>query len=83
MFSYSSGLVNFPLYLITYSKTSLLHGYSGNYATWAKSFKELKKQVDQYDFIVIGVDGNYSSWYFDSPIDPTFKYETYIIVIYF
>ena len=57
----------------------LLHGYSGNYATWAKSFKELKKQVDQYDFIVIGVDGNYSSWYFDSLIDPTFKYETYII----
>jgi S-formylglutathione hydrolase FrmB len=57
----------------------LLHGYSGNYATWAKSFKELKQQVDKYDFIVIGVDGNYSSWYFDSPIDPTFKYETYII----
>lgn len=57
----------------------LLHGYSGNYATWVKSFKELGEQVDKYNFIVIGVDGNYSSWYFDSPIDPTFKYETYII----
>jgi len=56
----------------------LLHGYSGNYASWAKDFKELKKQVDLYDFIVIGVDGNYSSWYFDSPIDPTYKYETYV-----
>lgn len=57
----------------------LLHGYSGNYATWVKSFKEVTEQVDKYGFIVIGVDGNYSSWYFDSPIDSTFKYETYII----
>lgn len=56
----------------------LLHGYSGNYASWAKDFKELKKQVDLYNFIVIGVDGNYSSWYFDSPIDSSFKYETYV-----
>ncbi|MBF7091922.1 esterase family protein [Flavobacterium sp. ALJ2] len=57
----------------------LLHGYSGNYATWVKSFKEVGEQVDKYGFIVIGVDGNFSSWYFDSPIDPTYKYETYII----
>lgn len=57
----------------------LLHGYSGNYASWAKDFKELKNQVDQYNIIVVGVDGNYSSWYFDSPIDPNFKYETYVI----
>jgi len=57
----------------------LLHGYSGNYRSWAKDFKELGKQVDQYGFIVVGVDGNYSSWYFDSPIDPTFKYETYVV----
>jgi len=57
----------------------LLHGYSGNYATWVKSFKHVGEQVDKYGFIVIGVDGNFSSWYFDSPIDPDFKYETYII----
>jgi S-formylglutathione hydrolase FrmB len=57
----------------------LLHGFSGNYATWVKSFKEVGKQVDQYGFIAIGVDGNFSSWYFDSPIDPAFKYETYAI----
>lgn len=57
----------------------LLHGYSGNYATWVSSFKEVANQVDKYGFIVIGVDGNHSSWYFDSPIDPTFKYESYII----
>ena len=57
----------------------LLHGYSGNYATWVKSFKQIGEHVDKYGFIVIGVDGNFSSWYFDSPIDPNFKYETYVI----
>jgi S-formylglutathione hydrolase FrmB len=70
----------------TYKKTKkkfpvvyLLHGYSGNYATWVKSFKQVEQQVDKYKFIVIGVDGNFSSWYFDSPIDPSFKYETYVV----
>lgn len=57
----------------------LLHGHSGNYATWVKGFKELGKQVDQYGFIVVCADGNYSSWYFDSPIDSSFKYETYVV----
>ena len=57
----------------------LLHGYGGDYATWVKSFADVMKQVDKYNFIAIGVDGNYSSWYLDSPIDPAFKYETYII----
>lgn len=57
----------------------LLHGFSGNYATWVKSFKQVGEQVDKYGFIAIGVDGNFSSWYFDSPIDPAFKYETYVV----
>ncbi|UFH34458.1 alpha/beta hydrolase [Flavobacterium acetivorans] len=70
--SYKKSKKNFPV-------VYLLHGYSGNYATWVKSFKEVAQQADKYGFIVIGVDGNYSSWYFDSPIDPDFKYETYII----
>lgn len=69
--SYKKSAKKFPV-------VYLLHGYSGNYGSWAKDFKELKKQVDLYNFIVIGVDGNYSSWYFDSPIDPSFKYETYV-----
>jgi S-formylglutathione hydrolase FrmB len=70
--NYKKSKKNFPV-------VYLLHGYGGNYATWVKSFKEVGQQVDKYGFIVIGVDGNYSSWYFDSPIDPSFKYETYII----
>jgi S-formylglutathione hydrolase FrmB len=28
--------------------------------------------------IIVCPDGGYSSWYFDSPIDPAFRYDTYI-----
>ena len=70
--NYSNSNKKFPV-------VYLLHGDSGNYATFVKGFKELAQQVDKYGFIVICVDGNYSSWYFDSPIDPKSKYETYIV----
>jgi len=56
----------------------LLHGYSGNYATWVNGFPQLPKDADQYNMIIVCADGGYSSWYFDSPIDSTMKYETYI-----
>lgn len=56
----------------------LLNGYSGNCATWVNSFPEVKRFADQYNMIIVGVDGGFSSWYFDSPIDPTMKYETYV-----
>lgn len=70
--NYDQSKNNFPVLY-------LLHGYSGNYATWVKNFAEVMKQVDTYNFIAVCVDGNYSSWYFDSPVDSDFKYETYII----
>jgi S-formylglutathione hydrolase FrmB len=59
----------------------LLHGYSGNYADWVTNDPDktdVKQLSDRYDVIFIGVDGDYSSWYFDSPIDPAWKYETYV-----
>ena len=56
----------------------LLHGYSGNYASWVKDFPQLEQFSDQYKFIIVGVDGGYSSWYFDSPVDSTMRYETYV-----
>lgn len=67
----------------TYSKTKqypvvyLLHGYSGSYANWPKASAVLES-ADQYDQIVICADGGFSSWYWDSPADPSFKYETYV-----
>jgi S-formylglutathione hydrolase FrmB len=63
---------------VSYPVVYLLHGYSGNYASWVKDFPQVIAFSDQYNMIVVGVDGAYSSWYFDSPIDPRFKYETFV-----
>jgi S-formylglutathione hydrolase FrmB len=56
----------------------LLHGYSGNYSDWVKKAPALVKAADTYQLIIVCPDGNFGSWYFDSPADPAFKYETYV-----
>ena len=56
----------------------LLHGAYGNYTNWPSMVPELQKYVDDYQFIIVCPDGNPFSWYFDSPIDSTYRYETYI-----
>jgi S-formylglutathione hydrolase FrmB len=56
----------------------LLHGHSGAYNNWIKKVPRLKEYADQYQVIIICPDGAYSSWYFDSPVDSTMKFETYI-----
>jgi S-formylglutathione hydrolase FrmB len=56
----------------------LLHGAYGNYTNWLSKVPELQKYADAYQMIIICPDGDPFSWYFDSPIDSTFKYETYI-----
>jgi S-formylglutathione hydrolase FrmB len=55
----------------------LLHGYSGNYADWITQVKGFEKAVDLYQIIIVCPDGN-NSWYWDSPVDPNYKYETYV-----
>ncbi|MDE3741926.1 alpha/beta hydrolase [Maribacter polysaccharolyticus] len=62
----------------SYPVLYLLHGYSGNYASWVKDFPQLKHFSDRYNLIIVGVDGDFSSWYFDSPVDSTMRYETYV-----
>jgi len=56
----------------------LLHGYSGNYANWINNVPQLRQLVDLYQFIIVCPDGGFGSWYFDSPADETFQYETYV-----
>ncbi len=56
----------------------LLHGYGGNYAYWVKTYPQIEQFADLYNIIIVSVDGDYSSWYFDSPVDPSMKYETYV-----
>ncbi len=56
----------------------LLHGYSGNYSDWVKKDKALGQLSDLYQMIIVCPDGGFSSWYFDSPVDKTIRYETYV-----
>lgn len=62
----------------TYPVLYLLHGYDGKYSDWIKKVAELPALADQFQMIIVCPDGHRSSWYFDSPIDSTMKYETYI-----
>ncbi len=56
----------------------LLHGYSGNHLDWINKAKGFEKAADQLNLIIVCPDGGYSSWYWDSPVDPTSKYETFV-----
>jgi S-formylglutathione hydrolase FrmB len=56
----------------------LLHGYGGNYAQWSKIAPQLSKAADDLKIIFVCPDGGKGSWYFDSPIDSSIKYESYI-----
>ncbi len=56
----------------------LLHGYSGNHLDWINRAIGFEKAADQYNMIIVCPDGGYSSWYWNSPIDPKSQYETFI-----
>lgn len=61
-----------------YPAVYLLHGYSGNAYNWISKVPALKDYADQYQVLIVCPDGGFSSWYFDSPVDSTMRYETYI-----
>jgi len=61
-----------------YPVVYLLHGYSGNYRQWITLAPQLKKEVDDMQIMIVCPDGGYGSWYIDSPVDSTFKYETFV-----
>src|SRR5690606_9355511 len=56
----------------------LLHGYSGNYADWVRKVPSIARLADTYQYLVVCPDGGFSSWYFDSPVDSSMKFETYV-----
>lgn len=68
---YSETQANFPV-------VYLLHGYSGNYLDWITKVPELTRYVDEFHLIIVCPDGGFSSWYFDSPVDTTMRYETFM-----
>lgn len=56
----------------------LLHGYGGWYSNWIIRVPELKHFADDFGILIVCPDGDKASWYFDSPVDPKMKYETFI-----
>ncbi len=56
----------------------LLHGYGGNYSSWIEKIPGIKEDADRYNILIVCPDGGFGSWYWDSPIDPSYRYETYI-----
>ena len=56
----------------------LLHGYSGRYDTWLGVRPDLPAIADRDGIIFVCPDGNHDSWYWDSPVVPESRYETFI-----
>lgn len=57
----------------------LLHGFGDSYCNgWINKVKGILQYADRYNCLFVMPDGGFSSWYFDSPVDSTFCYETFI-----
>lgn len=55
----------------------LLHGFGDNHKGWITKKPDLKRHADEKGIIIVCPDGN-NSWYWDSPVDSTFRYETFV-----
>lgn len=56
----------------------LLNGYSGNHLTYINGVKKNLPEISsQKEIIFVCPDGQ-NSWYWDSPIDSKFQFETYV-----
>ena len=56
----------------------LLHGSSGDHSNWIKKAPFLPELASRYNMIIVCPDGDDFSWYWDSPVDTTSRYETYM-----
>jgi S-formylglutathione hydrolase FrmB len=56
----------------------LLHGHGGSFSNWVKLVPALKQYADQYQLLIVCPEGSRDSWYFDSPIADSVRFETYI-----
>lgn len=60
------------------SAVYLLHGYGGDYKQWSK-ITDLQALANQYKTYIICPDGQYDSWYFDSPKQKKSEYESFFV----
>lgn len=63
----------------TYKTVYILHGFSASpERAYKQDVPNLEKLSEKFQTIYILPDGNYSSWYIDSPINSKSQYETFI-----
>ena len=62
---------------MSYPVVYMLHGYGDSYEGWLKKVPAIRDLATLYQVIIVCPDGS-TSWYMDSPIDPSSQYETYI-----
>ncbi|MEO0898863.1 MAG: alpha/beta hydrolase family protein [Bacteroidota bacterium] len=55
----------------------LLHGAFGNHTSWA-DYAPLEEMANKYQVIFVCPDGESTSWYLDSPVDPKMRYESFM-----
>lgn len=55
----------------------LLHGAGDTHRKWMDK-TIIEELADKYGVIMVCPDGGRTSWYFDSPIDPPYQYETFV-----
>lgn len=61
----------------SYPVLYLLHGYGGHERTWITVRPDLPQLASEMGMLVVCPDGN-NSWYYDSPVDPAVRYETFM-----
>ena len=61
----------------SYPTLYLLHGYDGSYRNWITRVPELKDHAEHYKLIIVCPEGK-NSWYFDSQLEASSKYETHV-----
>ena len=53
-----------------------LHGAGGDHTSHAQERE--RRYADKYGFIIVSPDGEKTSWWLDSPVDPRMRYETFL-----
>lgn len=61
-----------------YSVAYLLHGAGGDHREYLTRTGKISSAVDRHGFIAVCPDGNKLSWWMDSPVDATCRYETFV-----
>jgi S-formylglutathione hydrolase FrmB len=55
----------------------LLHGFGGDHRSWLQIKPELPQLADEMQLMIVCPNGA-RSWYLDSPVDASMRYETYM-----